>query len=273
MLEQTGVALRFECHYIENKVSKTGLTVTVDLYRNDTKIITGGSATEVGDGFYKYVLDSSYVTVEGVYKCVFKTATTTVDQQHLAAAYLIGMAGLEYLTADLATILADTNELQGDWANGGRLDLLADSILDDTTELTDSMSLVDGKVDLVLADTTELQTDDIPSLIAALPTEDVIADAVWEETRSDHFTPNTYGESFYSIESGEAVAGTLSTTQMTTTLLSGLNNQYLGRLIIWITGSLTRQVSAITAYDGPTKKLTFNAVTVAPSVGDRFIVV
>ena len=32
------------------------------------------------------------------------------------------------LTADLASILADTNELQTDWVNGGRLDLILDSI-------------------------------------------------------------------------------------------------------------------------------------------------
>lgn len=34
--------------------------------------------------------------------------------------------------SDLATILTDTNELQGDWANSGRLDLLIDAILADT---------------------------------------------------------------------------------------------------------------------------------------------
>jgi hypothetical protein len=33
---------------------------------------------------------------------------------------------------DLAAIIADTNELQTDWANGGRLDLLIDAILADT---------------------------------------------------------------------------------------------------------------------------------------------
>lgn len=33
---------------------------------------------------------------------------------------------------DLAAILGDTNELQADWANGGRLDLLLDAVLADT---------------------------------------------------------------------------------------------------------------------------------------------
>jgi hypothetical protein len=49
--------------------------------------------------------------------------------------------------AETATIVTDTNELQTDWTNGGRLDLILDA---------------------VLADTNELQTDDVPGLIAAL---------------------------------------------------------------------------------------------------------
>lgn len=35
-------------------------------------------------------------------------------------------------STQLAAIVADTNELQTDWANGGRLDLLVDAILEDT---------------------------------------------------------------------------------------------------------------------------------------------
>lgn len=37
-----------------------------------------------------------------------------------------------YLDTEIAAILADTNELQTDWANGGRLDLMLDAILADT---------------------------------------------------------------------------------------------------------------------------------------------
>lgn len=49
--------------------------------------------------------------------------------------------------------LADTNELQADWANGGRLDLIVDAILEDT---------------------------------AAMPTAAAIADAVWDEASTGH---------------------------------------------------------------------------------------
>ena len=39
------------------------------------------------------------------------------------AANLATVAG--YLDTEIAAILADTNELQTDWANGGRLDLIS----------------------------------------------------------------------------------------------------------------------------------------------------
>jgi hypothetical protein len=51
----------------------------------------------------------------------------------------------DFLDTEIAAILADTNELQTDWANGGRLDLI---------------------LDIIAADTTT----DIPALIADVPT-------------------------------------------------------------------------------------------------------
>jgi hypothetical protein len=63
---------------------------------------------------------------------------------------------------DLDAILADTNELQGDWVNGGRLDLLIDAILADTGELQADWvngGRLDLLIDAILADTGELQAD------------------------------------------------------------------------------------------------------------------
>lgn len=52
----------------------------------------------------------------------------------------------DFLDTEIAAILADTNELQADWANGGRLDLLVDSIIS-------KVDVVDGVVDAILVDT------------------------------------------------------------------------------------------------------------------------
>lgn len=59
--------------------------------------------------------------------------------------------------SDLATILTDTNELQVDWANGGRLDLLLDAVKVVTDLLPNAGALSD--LATILTDTNELQTD------------------------------------------------------------------------------------------------------------------
>ena len=83
-----------------------------------------------------------------------------------------------FLDTEVAAILADTNELQGDWVNGGRLDLLLDSVISkvDVVDgivdsiLVDTGTTLDGKIDTIdnfldteiaaiLADTNELQVD------------------------------------------------------------------------------------------------------------------
>jgi hypothetical protein len=57
---------------------------------------------------------------------------------------------------DVTLALADTNELQGDWVNGGRLDLLIDAVLADTNELQGDWTnggRLDLLIDAILADT------------------------------------------------------------------------------------------------------------------------
>ncbi len=62
-------------------------------------------------------------------------------------------------STQLAAIVADTNELQGDWTNGGRLDLIIDEIKSDVDSAIVYLGINDGKVSLILTDTGELQAD------------------------------------------------------------------------------------------------------------------
>lgn len=64
---------------------------------------------------------------------------------------------------DTAATLVDTNELQTDWTNGGRLDLLIDAILADTNEL---------QVDWVNGGRLDLLVDAIISELAKVPKSD-----------------------------------------------------------------------------------------------------
>lgn len=66
-----------------------------------------------------------------------------------SAANLATVAG--YLDTEIAAILADTNELQTDWADGGRLDLILDARASQA-----SVDTVDGVVDAILLDTAEI---------------------------------------------------------------------------------------------------------------------
>ena len=75
-----------------------------------------------------------------------------------------------------------------------------------------------------------------------------------------------------SVETGSAVAGTLSATQMSTDLTEATNDHYNGRLLTFTSGTLNKQQAAITDYDGTTKVLTFSELTEAPAISDTFII-
>lgn len=103
MLEQSSNTLRFWAFYTNSGVRATGLTVTVDVWRNTTQIVTDAACTELGDGQYYYDLASGSVTVEGDYRAVF-TTVGTVDVTDLIAAWWVDKAGIERLDASISGI-------------------------------------------------------------------------------------------------------------------------------------------------------------------------
>jgi hypothetical protein len=112
-VEQLANAITFYVFFVESKLGKTGLTVTCDIWEltqagGATEIVTGGSASEIGDGLYKYVLSSGSVDAIGEYIAVFKTATTTVDAQHIPALWIVGRGGNENLDAAISSRNATT---------------------------------------------------------------------------------------------------------------------------------------------------------------------
>ena len=101
-----------------------------------------------------------------------------------AAALTTHDGKLDTVDTNVDAILVDTNELQTDWANGGRLDLIIDLILADTAELQTDWTN-DGRLDVIL-DAVKTKTDNLPSGIAknvALPKLDVFM-----VLSSDHVT-------------------------------------------------------------------------------------
>lgn len=130
------------------------------------------------------------------------------------------------LDTEIAAILADTNELQTDWADGGRLDLLIDAINAKTTNLPSDpadASVIAGRFDTLDTSVADLptnaelatalgtaddavlaqvalvkaKTDLIPAAPAAvgdIPSAATIADAVWDEAIAGHAGAGSTGE-------------------------------------------------------------------------------
>jgi len=145
-----------------------------------------------------------------------------IDTQLAAIAGYIDTEVASILAAvdtEVAAILADTNELQTDWVNGGRLDLLVDAILADTG--TDGVALPDGVITAakIAADAigaSELAADAVAEIAdqvwdeliaghlgagstgaalssATAPTAAAVADAVWDEAIAGHDTEDSVG--------------------------------------------------------------------------------
>lgn len=125
---------------------KTGETVTDTAYYKDgagawTSLAITDTVAEISTtGMYEIDLTAAELNHDMV--LIKMTSTNAADTAFLfklnangiddlaTATNLSTVAG--YLDTEIAAILADTNELQTDWTNGGRLDLLLDAILADT---------------------------------------------------------------------------------------------------------------------------------------------
>lgn len=104
MIQQTGQSLIFIGFFTESKIGKTGLTVTIDIYNPaGTLVVTAGSATALGGGAYSYTLSSGSVSTAGNYLAIFKTATTTVDQQHVPSLWTVGEAWVQNVDAAITS--------------------------------------------------------------------------------------------------------------------------------------------------------------------------
>jgi len=132
---------------------------------NDTDLIddsTSGLAKIASD--VAAVLVDTGTTLDGKIDTIDNFLDTEIAA--ITAAVITNAAGVDIaadiiaIKAETALIVADTNELQGDWTNGGRLDLIIDSILVDTgTTLDTDIAAIKSETALIVADTSELQGD------------------------------------------------------------------------------------------------------------------
>lgn len=108
---------------------------------------------------------------------------------------------------------------------------------------------------------------------ASAPTAAAVADAVWDEARSDHTAEGSFGAMLYAPHEGTAQAATASTITLDATGSSATNDFYNYSFIKIIAGTGAGQCRQISDYVGSTKVATvsLNWVT-TPSTDSQYIV-
>ena len=159
----------------------------------------------------------------------------------------------DFLDTEIAAIKAKTDNLPSDPADQSLIIAATDAI---------SAAIV-----VVQADTDNIQTRIPTTLVGGR------MDASVGAINGDATAALNLARAALAIVRGAAIAGTLSTTQMTTDLTEATNDHYNGREVIWTTGTLLGQSATISDYDGATKMLTYGATTEAPIAADTFAIV
>jgi len=210
-------------------------------------------------------------------------------------------SGLAKIATDVAAILVDTGTTLD--AALAVVDSNVDAILVDTsTTLDAALAVVDANVDAILVDTADIQPKigtpagaSVSADVAAVKV-DTAAILVDTGTTLDGRIPaaltaggnmkvdalavngSTAGAANLALSTagiigGTAAAGTLTTTVMTTDLTGYVNDELIGRTVIWTGGTANGQASDITDYASAGGTVTYTAITTAPLANDTFVIV
>jgi hypothetical protein len=111
-----------------------------------------------------------------------------------------------------------------------------------------------------------------------------LADGVWDEAHAGHTTAGSFGNKFGAMQ--PAVLKLVLDAGSTTTAIvldattgvdagapSAVNDFYNGRVLVFTSGALAGQATAITDYVGATRTLTVTAVTGAPAAAVTAVIV
>jgi len=212
--------------------------------------ITDTNPTEVEDGYYLFDATQTESNAN-VIDCY--PESSTADVQVIAT------------PATLVTTPANHAEM-GIESDGDltKVNLCANTTLVDTTTTNTDMVGTDSAL---LASSAPTNFSDL-----SIEASTGIVSADMQEINSVAASAANLEQGAFALQTGAAIAGTLSTTEMTTDLTEATPDHFNGRVITWTSGALSKQSTDITDYTGSTKKLTFTAVTEAPSASDTFVI-
>lgn len=213
-------------------------------------------------------IDAKIDTIDGIVDAILVDTGTTIPGT------LTTIAG--YLDTEVAAILADTNELQTDWTNGGRLDLLIDAIKAITDALPDSGALsslataakLKAYVQLLARKDAAIATDNATELSEINNDEGSGAGAYDNATESQEAIRDR-GDADWSSGAAanpnmllEAEINTVSSqTEFTLASGSDVDDAYKDQTIVIYDDSNSDypSVRTITAYTGATKTVTIDS--------------
>lgn len=245
------------------------VTRTIELYRpkitaGNTLDVTATGAAGIDWGNVENASTSVDLSATSINLCdTVTTNTDMVSEPPTAAAIAdavwdeaqsghVSAGSFGIIASEIADILTDTNELQGDWTDGGRLDLIID-------ELTTN-------VDAVETDTQNIQSRLPSALVSGRMSSDVVA-LSGSTTAADNLEASALG-----IVPG-ACEATPSTTVIQTDLAETTDDHYIGRIVVFTSGNAAGEATDITDYTGSTGTITVTALTTAPAASDTFVIV
>jgi len=136
-------------YFSDQGAPKAGLSPVINIrdVSDGSLVIDAAAMTEIGDGFYKYDFAGFDAAKGYAILCDGGSGLTGAERYAIATSEAQG---------DVTRILADTNELQTDLVDGGRLDLLIDGIKGKTDNLpadtASELNAVDAAIAAVQAD-------------------------------------------------------------------------------------------------------------------------
>lgn len=191
---------------------------------------------------------------------------TNIDQ--IEAAVITNAAGTD-IAADIIAVKAETASVledTGTTLEDHLTDIKGTAFVKDTDSLPQCLTATGFSTHDAAAVKTAIEAGGSSIALVKAVTDALTAAAATKLSKSAG-----------TIITGAAETGTLSTTEMTTNLVLSVNEQYNGRILIFqsdtATAALRNQATNITDSLVTGGKLTFTALTTAPSATDAFVIV
>lgn len=122
-------------------------------------------------------------------------------------------------------------------------------------------------------DTETVDGQTVVAVIATFSIENRNIKADVTKLNGDATAAANLAKSASAIRRGAVTGATTTTTLIDSSLTEWATDFFKGRILIFTSGALAQQATDITAFDPSTDKLTFTALTSAPSAADAYVIV